>query len=424
MIQALGLLLCGGAAFGLLRADSFGLLMTCWVMGAVLLAGLVCGGRSRLVAVAAREAFLVEISASWILAVGWLLLAQNADDQPAGSHGLMGAGLLLAVTGRLGLAPLSWWPARVAGAPPAVRVFLLAGLHPATALLLWRRFDLWLEPWHLTLVVWLGSLGALLAIAAAAGERPAARRALWLGIGLWGGLLASLAGSGPGLGLTPDTTAAIGLLAAGLTLMHLQVAMPRWPVFGQRLLLLVGGLTALAALLLGERSAPWDLPAIPRLAAVLLAVWVLWRWLREFGGGQESGRLHESGRPGARLVAVPARRPALAALAPVARLGQSPGPVVAAARAAAGWLARLAADIDRVVLGGVSEGLGWIALGAGWLVAWIDRRGLDGLDRGAGRLFALAGRGTARVASGRPGLVLVWAVLVVLALSLLGWVWT
>ena len=390
MIQALGLLLCGVAAVGMLLAASVPVLVACWVLGAVLLGGLIASAPSQRLIAAAREAFLVEIAGGWALAVGGLTLAIAP-----GNVEWAGIGVVLAVVLRLGLPPCPWWPARVAGAPAAVRVFLLGGLHPATALLLWRKVDLWLQPWHVTVAVWFGVVGSLLAILAAAGERHAARRAAWLGISFWGGLLA--AGQ-------PSVTA-IMVLAVGLVLVQLQAAMPRWPALARRALLLAGGGAAAVATLPTALDAA---ASVLRLLTLLVAAWVLLAWLRELG------------RPGAASATDAIRRAPLGPLAPIARLGQQAGSVVVAARATVRGLSRVVTDFDRVVLAGVGEGLGWITLGVGWFVTWIDRRGLDGVDHGFERLFRLAGRGVAAAAGGQPGWVLGWAVVVVLGLALAG----
>ncbi len=390
MIQATGLLLCGVAAVGMLLAASVPVLVACWVLGAVLLCGLIAVGPSQRLSAAAREAFLVEITGGWVLAVGGLMLTITP-----GRLDWAGFGVVVAVVLRLGLPPGPWWPARVVGAPPAVRVFLLGGLHPATALLLWRKVDLWLLPWHLTLASWLGAAGAVLAILAAAGERHAARRAAWLGISAWGSLLAA----------GQPSVAGIMVLALGLVLVQLQAAMPRWPARWRRLLLLAGGVAALATL----PAVPAGAPAVLRLVALPIAAWVLLAWLREIG------------RPGATAAADTIRRAPLGPLAPIARLGQQAGSVVVAARSTIAGLSRVVVDFDRVVLAGVSEGLGWMALGAGWLVTWVDRRGLDGVDEGAQRLSRLAGRAVSAAAGGSPGWVLGWVVVAVLGLALAGW---
>ena len=100
---------------------------------------------------------------------------------------------------------------------------------------------------------------------------------------------------------------------------------------------------------------------------------------------------------------------------------QGPGPLYRLTEAVTSGLARIAAEIDRIVLDGVVEGLGWMGLGAGWLVAWIDRRGLDALDHGAAVLVTAVGRGCARAAGGRSWRVLAWATVTATALVLLGW---
>ena len=310
-----------------------------------------------------------------------------------------GAGALLAAAGRLGLPPLPWWPARLAAAPPAARVFLLVGLHPATAILLRLRLDGWLQPWQASLALWLGGGGALLLMLAAAGERHAARRAAWLGASHWSGLLA--AGS-------QATLAAIWVLAAGMVLVQLQTVMVRWPVAVRRTLLAIGGLALAAAGLLSGLARADSAPAVLRLAAATLAVWVLGCWWRETSGDRFL-------RPGE-----PSRRPALAFLAPWARMGQRKGPLPALAGMAVPGLGRIASGFDRIVLAGLVEGLDRVGHGAGWLVAWTDRRGQDAVWSGASRLLGLAGRATVRVASDRPRRLLILGLLAILGLAWIG----
>lgn len=412
MILVLGLLLCGAAAAGLWLADSFMLLLAAWILGLVLHAGLAACGRSRRVAAAAREAFLAEIAGACALA--WpgltLMLATGANRLGPMAQGLellepgqglpdwLGLGVLLAAVCRLGLPPLPWWPGRLAASPPAVRVFLLAGLHPATALVLWHRLAPWLQPWHQTIALWFGSGAALLLILAAAGERNAARRAAWLGASQWAGLLAA--------GREPLWT--IWLLAAGLALVQLSIILVRWPAARQKLLLVAGGAVVLAVGLLTVRERSPSLPAILRLSAWLLAIWILWRWSRE------QFRLRSLPPPAS------LRRPAVAALGGLARLGQTNDPLSLLAGVVTRCLGRLVADFDRVVLAGVAEGLGWIGLGSGWLVAWLDRRGQDAVYLGALGLLRLGGQLVVYAAGGSQRRVLLAALLVLLGLIWLG----
>lgn len=397
MIQSVGLLLYGVAAVGLMLTDRYALLVGCWLLGAVMLTGLIAGGRSLRVGTMAREAFLAEMVGGWALAIGSVVMVLALDLGRLDHLPWAGLGVVIAVAIRLGLPPLPWWPARTLGAPPAVRVFLMAGLHPVTAFILWRELEAWLVPWHFTLAVWLGTVGALLAIAVAAGERYAPRRAAWLAIAQWGGMLAAIS--------PVDAMDAVGLLAGGLVLVHLQLAMPRLPLPWRRLLLLLGAAAVVLAAVLSGLTSPASLPALLRLPVMGLTVWIFWRWLRE------------PGQPGTVAPGAVVRRPAVGILAPLARYGQGSGPLVAAVGAAARGLARVAADIDRLVLGGVSEGLGWMGVGAGWLVAWLDRRGLDGLDRGADLFLQHAGFAVTRMAAARP---VMWAVLVILLLCAAG----
>ena len=193
MIQTLGLLLAGAAAAGLMLADNVLLVLVFWALGAVLYAGLAALGRSAATARAARRGFIVEMVGAWALALGALnlvLTTGTGDLALLPSHLLLmdlgrsalpwaGLGVLLAVLCRLGVPPAPPWTAGVAAAPPSVRIFLHAGLHPLTALVLWHRLDVWLLPWHRELALWLGGLGALLLALAAAGERHGGRRAAY-----------------------------------------------------------------------------------------------------------------------------------------------------------------------------------------------------------------------------------------------------
>jgi hypothetical protein len=415
MIRAMGLVLSGLAAVGLALTGSFVVLLVCWVLGVVLQAGLVAASGSQRAAAAAREVFLVEIAGSWALALGGLALVLAADsarleeltlsglpDAADGALGWAGLGVLLAVVCRLGLLPWPWWPARLAGAPPVVRVFLLAGLHPATALVLWQRLAVWLLPWHLTVADWLAAVGALAAALAGAGERQAARRAAWLGASYWAALLSV------GATAAAPTTGVIVLLAAGMALVQLQVALPRASLAWRRCLLAGGALATLAAAFAAGLVLITGPAAVLRLLAIVLSLWVWSWWLLDLG----------------RRPTLPAdivrRCPPLGWLAGVARVGQGKVPLATAAGAMLRGLGRLTAGLDRIVLGGIAEGLGWMGLGIGWLFAWLDRRVLDAWDWGSLALVRAAGRGAARAASGQPGAVLAWAVAVIVLLALLG----
>ena len=421
MIQALGLLLAGAAAAGLILADSVLLVLACWALGAVLYAGLSALGRSAVTARAARRGFIVEMIGAWALALGGLslvLAAGTGDLDLLPAHLLLldlgrsalpwaGLGVLLAVLCRLGVPPAPPWPAGVAAAPPSVRIFLHAGLHPLTALILWHRLDVWLLPWHRELALWLGALGALLLVLAAAGERHGGRRAAYLGVSRWAALLAvasheTLPGWAP------------WLLAVGLALIQLAVATPRWPRRTRRILLAVGGLAALPAGVpagMLTLAGPWLNRSPQSLllhAATLLMLRVLWTWWEDLR------------RPLVLPDPASRRTSSLPILADLARWGRggdlTPGPATAMVRG----LARITADIDRLILDGILEGIGWITLGAGWAVAWLDRRGLDALDHGLDTFTGAVGRACARSAGARPGVVLLWSILIVLAFTLLG----
>jgi hypothetical protein len=83
-------------------------------------------------------------------------------------------------------------------------------------------------------------------------------------------------------------------------------------------------------------------------------------------------------------------------------------------------LARVVGTTDRVVLGGVTEGVGWLALALGWLVAWSDRRGLDALGRAVGGAVVAGGRFCAGAGGGHPAGVTAWALVLLLAIALVG----
>jgi len=94
--------------------------------------------------------------------------------------------------------------------------------------------------------------------------------------------------------------------------------------------------------------------------------------------------------------------------------------VLGAAQVWGQGLARVVGSTDRVVLGGVAEGVGWLALALGWLVAWSDRRGLDALGRAVGGVVIAGGRLCAAAGSGHPARVTAWALVLLLAVALAG----
>lgn len=415
MIQAVGLLLCGVLAVGLWRIDDFVLLLACWIIGLVLHAGLAASGRSRQAAVAAREAFLAESTGACLLGFFGLTVVLAADTTRldllaqrlpliAASGGMLdwaGGAVLLAVVCRLGLPPLPWWPARATAAPPAVRVFLLAGVHPATAILLWYRLAAWLQPWHHALALWFGAAAALLLIMAAAGERHGPRRAAWLGASQWAGLLAA--------GSDPLLCRHVVLLAVGLGLVHMQAVLVRWPVALQRSLLCAGGVVILWAGLVSGLARLDTVPAFLRLAAASMTAWVLICWW------------FEAARVDVVSVTRAWRRPAATSLAGLARLGRSAGPIPTMVAMTVRFLGRVVSDFDRIVLAGIVQNAGWLVLGTGRLVAWMDRRGQDILHAGAVRLLELAGSATVRAAAGSPQRLLLVALIVILGLAWIGW---
>jgi hypothetical protein len=425
MIRALGLLTAGATVAGLLLAHDLRLMLVCWASGAVVLAGLAAVGRDEGLMQAAREGLLVEIFGAWALALAGLGLALAAgsdavddlsawvllDDAAEGAATWAGAGLLVAVACRLGLPPVPPWPVRAALASPAVRIFLHAGLHPLTALILWDRLDGWLLPWHREAALWLGAMGAVLLALAAAGERHGVRRAAYLGAGRWAALLATASFESLPAWLP-------WLVAAGLALVHTAEAMPRWTAARRRGLLAVGiALTVPAGAPAGMLSpvGVWlNLSSASMLlhAATLLTLVVGWSWWRDLGRplalvDVEAGRDAAAGHPvlpGLTRLARRWRRPAAA--------GEPVGPVV-------GGLSRVAAGIDRHVLDGAVEGMGLITQGTGWLVAWLDRRGLDAAGHGLGRLVAVLGAASEAAVNGRPGRSLAWVVIAMLAVTLL-----
>lgn len=416
MIQVLALLVAGLAAVAIWLAEGFGLLVACWVLGAVLHAGLVSASTGSVkVRDVAREVFLAELVGAWVLVMGGLNLvlstgASSITDAgavaPAG-HDLdwAGLGLLLVVIVRLGLPPIGPWPARLAASPPVVRVFLHAGLHPLTALMLWWRLETWLLPWHGVLALWLGAASALAAAVAAAGERQLPRRAALLSCAAWGGLLAL----GAQVGQRP-WSALVAVIIASM-LVHLVAAGPRWPRVLRRWLLAVVAAAPVAAALQVATAAP-DLGASMLAARIvvglasIVALLVLGHWWRTLAPAHEAN-------------ATP-RGAFLPAAERLARLSRQPGPLPSLVAVGSQQLARLVATVDRIVLDGVVEGLAVISLGAGWLVAWCDRRAMDGIEFGVTRLVAATGRWSRDLAAGRPSRLVFWLGLAALGLMLLG----
>jgi hypothetical protein len=409
--RVLGLLLGGMAAMGVLLADRFGLLLVAWTALAVLAAGLTAAGRAAPVAHAARDALLAEILGVWGLGLGGLLLAGSAGAASGGAmpltsspptvdataHAWAGTGLLLAVAARLGLPPLTVWPATTAAARPAVRVFLHAGLLPLSALWLWQRLDAWLLPPHREVALWLGCVMALLLTAAALAARQPARRAGLVAAGRWAAVWAGAA-AGDLHAWTP------WLLTAGLVLLQLAVVSVRWPLVVRRVVLLAGILAMLPAgvptgWLSGTRASFVTDPAVLLLhPATLLLLLLARHWWDDLAGATTPAV--RSGRP--------------------ARTAGGPGLLLGGARRATRPLAGAVSTTDRVVLGGVADGVGWIGLALGWLVAWSDRRGLDAAGHALGLLTTGAGRACRATAGGHPGRVAGWALVTVLVVTLMG----
>jgi hypothetical protein len=413
VIQVAGLLLSGIVAIGLWRSDDFILLLAFWMIGTVLHAGLVAVGRKQETIVAAREAFLTESAGSCALAISGLALVLSVGTvrldlvaqrlpllpQDGGLHAWAGAAVLLVVACRLGLPPLPWWPARISAAPPAVRVFLLGGLHPATAILLLHRLQAWMLPWQAAFALWLGGFMSFLLIMAAGGERHPARRLAWLGTGHWVGLLAA----------EPDSVpAAAAILAVGLILVQLHAILVRWPAAVRKAMLTVGGLALLTAAMVSGLARPAGLPGLVRLAAVLSTAWILRCWW------------HETARAEVLPLPLVLRRPALGSMIRLARLGQGGGPLPTLIARVIPGCGRIIADFDRIVLAGLAEGMGRVVLGTGWIVAWLDRQGQDLVYGGASRLLAFAGRTTVIVAGGHSRRLLILALLVILGLAWIG----
>jgi hypothetical protein len=387
VIQGLALLIAGLAAAGIWLTDGFALLVACWGVGSIVHAGLVTALGTTRVREIAREVFLGEMLGGWVLLMSGLnlVLATNAVDLatpgplPPRPTDLVwtGIGLLMASTARLGLPPFAPWPTRLAATPPLVRVFMHAAIHPATALMLWWRLDGWLLGWHRDVAAWLGASMALVAAVSAAGERLPPRRAALISIAGWSALL--------GLGAHGPDKPMVGLavLALGLMAVHLAAAAPRWPRSWRRTLL---GVAVIALLGLGWRAAtaspsPPDLVVVGSLAVLLL---VLVHWVATAAPAREA--------------AESPRSVAVAALAPLARRSRDPGPIPRLATAVSQRLARGVAVVDRVVLDGIFEGIALIGLGAGWLIAWCDRRGMDLLEYGLTSLTGHVGRASRRLA--------------------------
>ncbi|MEZ4386248.1 MAG: hypothetical protein R3D98_01470 [Candidatus Krumholzibacteriia bacterium] len=416
MIQVVALLAAGLAAVGVSLADSFALLVACWVLGTVLHAALVSAATASVtVREVAREVFLAEMFGAWVLLMSGLnlVLATGATSVAAAGPvapsvrdlGWAGLGLLLVAAARLGLPPVGPWPARLAASPPVVRVFLHACAHPLTALVLWWRLGDWLLPWHRDLALGLGAFTALAAVVAAAGERQLPRRAALLTTGAWAGLLVLGTGDGP-----RPWPSLVAVTIAGMA-MHVVAAAPRWSRTGRRGLLFAAAAAVAVA----------GLPLLdPRTFAGVVAVAARWAMVAALGASfAVLGHWWSTLATPEESVKEP-RAPLVPALDRLARLGRQPGPLQRLAAATSGNLARAVDLCDRVVLDGVVEGLALLGLGAAWLVAWCDRRGLDAVERGLGALVLAAGRGSRNLAGARPAVVLLWLGMLVMALLLLG----
>lgn len=410
MIRAAALLVAGLAAAGLWLADSFALLAACWILGSVVHAGLVAGAGSTAVRNAVREVFLVELFGVWVLLMAGLRLVlvggggdlaslDGAPPVPVDAT-WVGIGVLLVVTGRLGLAPLAPWPVRLAAAPPLVRVFLHALLHPLTALLLWWRLDSWLLPWHRDVGLWLASGVTLAATVAAAGERLGARRAALLTVASWSGVLAQ-ATSGDGLAWLASLTGACAAVS-----WHLVAASPRWPRAVRRGLLALSATGVGLALFPAAAGASTTVPSTILLGlAVVGMIGVTVHWAATL--------------PPVLVAGASPRRPALPWLTPLARRSRRAGPVLRAVRGSARGLGAVVAVTDRLVLAGVTDGLALLALGVGWLVSWCDRRGLDAVENGLAAITASAGRMSRQLVAGAAAGLLLGAIVVALLLSLI-----
>lgn len=416
MIQLVALLGAGLAAAAIWLADEFGLLVACWVLGAVLHGALVATSTgSAKVRDVAREVFLAELVGAWVLVMGGLELALatgavsvteiGMTETSRGGPGWAGLGLVLLVGVRLGLPPVGPWPARLATSPPTVRVFMHAALYPLTALVLWWRLESWVLPWHHQLVLWLGAASAPATVLAASGERQLPRRAALLSCAAWGGLLAM------GVGMSQRPWAALVAVTVAAMLMHLVAAGPRWPRPVRRGLLAV---VAVAMVLAGR-------PLLTEAASAGLSV-VMARWLV---GVSFVAALIVLGHwwwtliPAHEANASP-RAAFLPAAERLARISRRPGPLPSLIAAVSHQLARLVAAVDRIVLDGVAEGMALLGVGAGWLVAWADRRATDGVEHGVGLLVATCGRWTRELTAGRPSRSLFWLGVLALALLFLG----
>ena len=423
MIQVLGLILAGAAAVGVVLADRVGLLVTAWSAGAVLHAGLAAAGRGDAAGSGARRALLTEVTGIWALGLAGLMVvdaAGTADLARLPGQLLLrgvgpavlawaGLGVLIAVMARLGLPPLPTWPVATAGAPPAARAFLQAVVHPLTALWLWERLEPWLLPGHREAALWIGCVAALLLAGAALGEPQATRRAALVGGSRWAAVWA-----GAAHGHLESWTA--WAVAGGLLLVQLAVIFRRWPCGWRRGVLLAGVLATVPAgvpegWLAGTRPGFAAAPATLLLhGATLLLLVTARRWWDDLA------RPLPVPTPRPRALPDPGGRLAQG----LARLGRGPGPILGAARISGRGLARVVGTADRVVLGGVMEGVGWLALALGWLVAWSDRRGLDVLGRSVGWAAIAAGRRCAAAGGGHPARVSAWALVVVLVVALMG----
>ncbi len=417
MIQTVALLVTGAAAAGLWLTDRFPLHVACWVLGTVLHAGLVAASSSSIRGrQEVRQVFLLEMMGAWVLLMAGLhlVIATGATDlrnpgaaaAPAAALHWVGAGLLLVTGARLGLPPVGPWQVRLTSAPPAVRVFLHAGLHPATALVLWSRLDVWLLPWHRSTAVWLGVVAALAAMLAAVSERLAPRRAAVLGAGTWCGLFALTAATGV------LSVAAFSCAVLGVVSLQLVATLPRWPRAARRVMLACGGSSLLATGWFAMRAAaPLEVPGVPlalALVAASLAVALVvlghWWWAL----------------PRSTAAANPPQRPLWNGLSWLAARSREAGPVPALARRVADDLAGAVAVVDRLVLDGVAEGLAIIGTGAGWCVAWVDRRGCDAVEHGLAGLVTGVGRAARTVVTVSPARLIWWLMALVLGLALLG----